>query len=70
MWPMLLQAQAISSGDGEAFAMATATAFGTGSNADAYASALSQGIQSRGCGFYQQAFAQVNCRSPSSPYKL
>ena len=56
---MPLQAKAISSGNGAAFSSATAQAFGTGSNADAYASAISEGIQQRGCGFYQQAFAQV-----------
>jgi hypothetical protein len=55
-----VQAKAISSGDSKAFAMATAEAFGGGNNANAYASSISQGIEQHGCGFYQQAFAQVS----------
>jgi len=62
-----LQATAISSVNGEAFASATAKAFGQGSNADAYASAISQGIQEHGCGFYQDAFAQVKDTLPPPP---
>jgi len=56
-----VQASAISSGDSKSVAMATASAFGGGSKADAYSSAISQGIQQYGCGFYQQAIAQVIC---------
>jgi len=62
------QATAISSGNGEAFASALAKAFGQGSNADAYASAISQGIQEHGCGFYQDAFAQVKDTLPPSSF--
>jgi len=61
-----MQATAISSGDGQAFASATASAFGQGNNADGYASAISQGIQQHGCGFYQQSFAQVRFHPPPS----
>jgi hypothetical protein len=56
-----MQAMAISSGDSHAFAMATAMALSGGSNANAYASAISQGIQQHGCGFYRQAFSKVMC---------
>jgi hypothetical protein len=59
------QVRAISSGNTEAFAQATATAFHNGgSEAEAYASAISNGIRSHGCGFYQKSFAQVCCPLP------
>jgi len=54
------QARALSSGNTEAFARATATAFHNGgSEAQASATAISSGIMTHGCGFYQKAFAQV-----------
>jgi len=53
----------MSSSESHAFATATASAFGGGNNAQAHAAAFSQGIKQHGCGYYQQAFAQVSCFS-------